>query len=200
MKPVSSISAPALTISFITATFGMLNFASGVFALDADSIVAIGLIKLLLGTLYFIAALVNIFKGIPLGNINLIFSVCFGLFSGTNLMITTIHGGLSLISLPKIYGMLQITAGLYLLCLLPALRHVPLYQWINFALTVLGLCSFGIEQISGWTWLSAAGGWIFLIFGLINIYSGLSTLLPLPQGKSLEELMNAKRSARSALR
>lgn len=196
MRPASSISAPALTISFITATFGMLNFASGVFSLDADSIVAIGLIKLLLGTLYFVAALVNIFKGILLGNINLIFSVCFGLFSGTNLMITTLHGSLNLISLPRIYGMLQITAGLYLLCLLPALRHVPLYQWINFALTVLGLCSFGLEQICQIPWLGVFGGWIFLVFGLINIYIGLSTLLPLPQGKSLETLLRQKKRAR----
>lgn len=188
MKPLRGVSAPTLTISFITATFGMLNFASGVFVLDADSMLSIGIIKLLLGCLYFLAALLNIFKGVPLGNINLIFAVCFGLFSGTNLMITTLHSTMELTTLPMIYGMLQITAGLYLFCLLPVLQAVPLYQWINYVLTTIGLVSFGLGQITGLAWITLFGGWIFLVFALLNIYSGLSTILPLPQGPSLLDL------------
>lgn len=187
------ISSPQMIVSFICATFGMLSFASAFFPLADDSILATGIMRLLLGGIYFLSALINLFKGSPYGSINLIFSVCFGLFAGSTLMIQALNHLLHFDVAPLIYGVLQMFAGLYLLCLIPALRKSPLYRMMSMIFAGSGLFFASLDAFFHAQVLMQTSGFLFMLFALLNIYAGLSALLPdLRQGPSAEEMARGK--------
>lgn len=183
------LSNPGMIVAFISASFGLLSFCSGMFVLQIDSVFAIGVIRLVLGLVYFIAAFINLLKGSGGGCINLIFAVCFGLFSGSNTIVMTFQESASTLHIPPLYGLLQIFAALYLACILPVMKRLPFYQWLGFLCAVLGLLCFGLQDVLQIAWLAKAGAIIFLLFAFINIYTGLSAILPaLPQGKLWQDI------------
>ncbi|MCF0258859.1 MAG: hypothetical protein HUJ54_03270 [Erysipelotrichaceae bacterium] len=182
-KQYEGLTNPGMLIAFICSVFGFLSFASAFFDLPADSLFAVGMIRLFLGLTYFMAAMVNLLNGRAVGNVNLIFSVCFGLFSGSSILVSTLHApGLGAAQLP-LFGILQIFAGLFLGCILPVMKKMPLYQWICLAAVVAALLFSGGYEITGILLLRRISGLLFLAFGLLNIYTGLSWIIPeLPQG------------------
>lgn len=179
-----------MVMAFISSVFGMMNFASGCLSLPADSLFAIGIIRLLLGMVSFGGALVYLLKGNAAGNINLIFAVCFGLFSGSNLMITVYNRTMEVYLQPTIYGILQLMAFLFVFCLLPAFRKLPFYLWLANFCTAGGLFCFGTSDLFLIPSLTFYGGCFFLVFSLLSMYSGLSFILPsLPQGKTAGQIL-----------
>lgn len=183
-KQYEGLTNPGMLIAFISSVFGFLSFASAFFDLPADSVFATGMIRLFLGLTYFMAAMVNLLNGRAVGNVNLIFSVCFGLFSGSSILVSTFHDpGLAGSQLP-LFGILQVFAGLFLGCILPVMKKMPLYQWICLAAVVAALLFSGSFEMTGILVLRKISGLLFLVFGLLNIYTGLSWIIPeLPQGQ-----------------
>lgn len=189
MNRIDTLANPQMIVSFICATFGMISFTSAFFEMSADSILAMAVIRLVLGIIYFLGALINIFRGIPAGNLNLIFSVCFGLLAGVNMLMDALQGFLNLTTQPLIYGVMQIFVGLYLLALLPAMRHVPFNQWGAYSCAILGLLAVGIWRCMNWEVFQKIGGIAFLGFALFNFYIGFWAILPyLPPGPSLSQM------------
>lgn len=190
MKRFESIANPQMIVAFICATFGMISFCSAFFDLGTDSVLAMAVIRLVLGTIYFLGALINIFKGIPSGNLNLIFAVCFGLFAGSNMMISSLHEYLGVDVEPLIYGIIQIFAAAYLFALLPVMRRFPLLNWASLLCAASGLLSQGLCVVLGQPWLNLCGGIFFLLFSLFNIYIGFHAVIPsLPDGPEMELIL-----------
>lgn len=183
------LTSPQMIVCFICATFGAMSFCSGFFTLSMDTILAMGVIRLVLGIIYFIGALINIFKGLPGGNLNLISAVCFGLFAGGNMLISSLYFFFGLEIQPLIYCIVQIFGATYILCLLPALVDSSFYNWILQLAGALGLLSQAFQVIFSSNAFRYAGGVFFLIYGLCSLYGGLSALISdLPQGKSAQQI------------
>jgi hypothetical protein len=129
---------------------------------------------------------------VPGGNLNLIFAVCFGLFAGSNqvMKIFTVFTGLDVE--PQIYGIVQIFAGLYLLALMPVMKHIPVYQWLANLCSSMGLIWQGMSTLLNSAFVNAIGGWFFFGFAAFNVYIGLSAILDkLPQGHESLHMMEA---------
>ncbi len=176
------IASPTMINSFICATFGALTVMSAV-GLDKDGMLAMGIIRLMLGIIFFLGALINIFKGIPNGNLNLISAVCFGLFAGVHISISALDGVWGVEWQPLIFCIVQFFGGLYILLLLPALLDSSLYAWFGQMTGALGLmcqASYGMTMLPLFRYLY---GFFFFLYTLLNIYSGLSAVIPeLKQG------------------
>lgn len=184
-----NFSSPNMITAFISATFGIMNFSAVVLPVGDDSLFVIGLIRLLLGGILFCGAMINLLKGNAAGNLNLIYAVCFGLFSGSNLMITVLNRNMDVVIQPLIYGILQVMAGLFVGCLLPAMKNLPFYQWCANLCSVAGLFCFGFGDVFWDSSISYWGGWCFFIFTFLSLYTGLSAILAnLPQGPSMEKV------------
>lgn len=188
---LDGISSPSVMISFINATFGVLNIASSFFVLGPDSVLNMAIIRLLLGSLYFLMALINLFKGVAGGNLNLIFSVCFGIFAGSQMLVTLFQSELHLEMQPEIFCILQIFAGLYMLALLPALKHQPLLLFIHYGSTGLGMFLTGAFVLLGWDGINIPAGICFSVFTVCSIYNGFVALIDeLPEGMSLAQSLD----------
>jgi hypothetical protein len=195
MKEKYELTSPNMILAFISATFGLMNFSAACLSLANDSLIAIGIIRMLLGVVLFICAWINLLRGNIDGNINLIYAVCFGLFSGGNMILTVISRALHMEFAPVIYGLLQIFTGAFIGCFLPALRNVPFYSWLKYLCSVLGLLFFGFGDFFRNSNITYYGGWCFLLFTLLSLYGGLSAILPgLPQGKSLKQIVRAHKN------
>lgn len=185
------LTSPQTIVYFICATFGSMSFCSGFFDLDPDTVLCMGIIRLILGTIYFIGALINIFKGSPGGNLNLISAVCFGLFAGSNMMISSMDSFLGLEIQPLIYCIVQIFGAAYILMMLPALVATPFYNWILQMMGALGLLAQAFQVIFNSLTFRWIGGVCFLIYGLCSIYGGVSSMIPtLRQGPSVAEVLH----------
>ena len=183
------LTSPQMIVCFICATFGAMSFCSGFFSLSPDTIVAMGIIRLVLGIIYFIGALINIFKGLPGGNLNLISAVCFGLFAGGNMLLSALYSRFGIEIQPLIYCIVQIFGATYIIFLLPALGESAFYNWILQLAGALGLLSQAFQVILNSKGLQYAGGLFFLIYGLCSLYGGLSSIVvELPQGLSAHEI------------
>lgn len=184
---LQNFSSPAMILAFISAVFGLLNFFSALYTMPLDEELAMGVIRLLLGSIHFLAAMVILFQGNHLGNITLISAVCFALFSGGRKVMNVLEQYIPVSSVSEMYGMLQLFAGLYIACFLPAMRKLPVYQLVTYWLSALGLMGFGLSELLGMDWLSVGSGFLFLLFSVLNIYKGISAMLPaLPQGPMRE--------------
>lgn len=193
-----NLTSPQIIVFFICATFGFMSFCTGFFNLDPDSILCMGIIRMILGTIYFIGALINILNGKAGGNLNLISAVCFGLFAGTNMMISSLHDILGLEIQPLIYCIVQIFGASYILMLLPALTDSPFYNWILQMMGALGLLAQAFQVILGMNAFRWMGGIFFLIYGLCSIYGGLSTMNPvLKQGPSAAEVFQRRKTTQT---
>ncbi len=193
------LTSPQMIVCFICATFGAMSFCSGFFSLSPDTVVAMGIIRLVLGIIYFIGALINIFKGIPSGNLNLISAVCFGLFAGGNMLLSALYSRFGLEIQPLIYCIIQIFSATYILCLLPALVESAFYNWILQLAGSLGLLSQAFQVILSSKGFQYAGGIFFLIYGLCSLYGGLSAIISeLPQGPSAHEVFQKWLKKRTA--
>lgn len=192
-------SSPQGIVSFICAVFGMLGFELAFFSVSNDSILAAGIVRLILGGIYFISALINLFKGSPFGNLNLIFAVCFGLFAGSNMLIQALGSLLHVSMQPMIYTILQMAAGLYLFLLLPAFSNLPLYRQCTLGCSGFALICSALNGFSGIVLFNQIGGLVFFAFAMLNVYGGLCFLLPdhFHEGKSYDQL-KAKRAKKTA--
>lgn len=182
--------SPSLINFFISAVFGFLNFFSCCVDLGPQTIFIIGIIRAILGVIFFICAILQIFEGEIYGNINLIFSITFGFFSGTNSIITESESVSYSLLQPDVFAFVQIAAGLYLILLLPVMRSVPLYQWTGYLLVSSATVLIGISNLLGIDWISFVAGLFNFVFALLNIYGGLRVVEEsLPRGKTLKELL-----------
>lgn len=191
MKSMDRVASPQMIVYFICATFGFLSFISAFFTLDVDSLLAMGVIRLILGTIYFLGALINIFKGVPGGNLNLISAVCFGLFAGTHMSLRALESLLDLQLEPLIFAVVQFFAGLYILLILLALIKLPAVLWVLQAGGGFGLVCLGLETFFNVAFFQKLGGICFLVYGLCSLYGGVCTMIDgLPFGPSLQELLH----------
>lgn len=189
------LSSPGMMVAFISATFGIMNFSAACLDLRPDSLFAIGIIRLFLGSILFCSALINLLKGNVMGNLHLIFAVCFGLFSGSNMLISVYNRTVHILAQPWIYGIVQICAGFYLAALLPAFKKLPIYQWAGYVCSTAGLFFFGFGDFFWNSQISWFGGWCFLAYTGTSVYTGLSAVIPvLPQGPSLFSLFHDSKS------
>lgn len=177
-------SDPGMILYFIMAVFGVMNFASGLWSMSLDEELAMGLVRLLLGTVYFCAALVLLLQGKPSGNITLINAVCFAFFSGGRKMMIVFEDALPFSVVGGMYGLLQFSAALYIAVFLLAYKGVPVYSYCMSWLSTSGLMLFGLSELLHLDFLSVIAAFCFLAFALLAVYSGLCATLPsLPQGK-----------------
>lgn len=190
MSTSRRLSNPGMIVAFICAVFGMISFLSACFTMKSDAKLAMALIRLLLGGIYFIGALINMFKGYPHGNLNLIFAVCFGLFAGSNMILSLVESTAGIHVDALIYGIVQVFAGCYLACLIPAMRDISAYRVVSYLFSALGLLLQGGSVLLNTPILNVLGGWSFLGFSICSIYTGLSAIInELPTGPSMGQFL-----------
>ena len=192
------IASPNMINSFIGAVFGAFSVLTAIGNLGSDALLAMGVLRLLLGTILFLGALINIFKGIPSGNLNLISAVCFGLFAGVHITISTLgfHG---VSWQPLIYCIVQLFGGIYILLILPALLDTSLYAWVCQMSGAFGLLHQAIFGMTSLGFFRFVSGFWFLFYAILNTYAGLAAVIPdLPQGPDtrlvIGRLYKAKKS------
>lgn len=178
MNTNSHIASPNMINFFIGAVFGTFSFLTSIAHLDSDALLAMGVLRLLLGTILFLGALINIFKGIPSGNLNLISAVCFGLFAGVHTTISTLGGFYGVGWQPLIYCIVQLFGGLYILLILPALLDTPLYAWGCQMAGALGLLSQATFGMTALLFFHSVSGFWFLLYTILNTYAGLAAVIP----------------------
>ena len=148
--------------------------------MGTDSVLAMGLIRLLPGLILFIAAFIKIFKGNPGGNLNLISAVCFGFFAGTKLLADGLQDSLGFHLHPFILNGLQVYGGLYIILNMPALVDEKAYRWIVSLTGGVALVFQGLAGIIGLMWISWTGAFFMLVYAALNIYAGLSVMVRMP--------------------
>lgn len=189
------LSSPDMIVAFICATFGSLSFAIPFFGLGDDSVMSAGIIRIVLGIIFYCSALINMFKGSPYGSLNLIFAVCFGLFAGSTLSLQSLHDVISFSIQPTFFGVVQLFAGLYLVAIIPATRKAPAYRSLAMFCSGMGFVTGGIDLLTKIPYMNKASGLFFLVFCLLNIYAGMSALLPsLHQGPTIDQLIRKEKA------
>lgn len=190
MNTHQHIASPNMINSFIGAVFGAFSVLTATVNLNSDALLAMGVLRLLLGTILFLGALINIFKGIPSGNLNLISAVCFGLFAGVHITISTLgfHGvGWQ----PLIYCIVQLFGGIYILLILPALLDTSLFAWGCQMAGALGLISQAIFGMTSLVFFHYVSGIWFLLYAVLNTYAGLAAVIPeMPQGPDARDVIS----------
>lgn len=187
------IVSPDPLLQFVFAMFALLTALSVLVKLSPDARFVMGVLQMALGLAAFTGSILNLIKGDPHGNINLILSVILGFAGG----ITQIASVVALMHNwhfhPWIMSVILLMGGLYMLCFLPLLNEKPLYQWISHLFVASGFLCSAIADLCSIPVLKIVSAWFLIVFSLTSLYGGVSMMYQetghrLPQGISLKQL------------
>ena len=185
---------PTPLLQFIFPIFSILNWISIVFALTEDADFEIGVLLFCLGIGAFVGSIMNLKRGDPHGNVNLILSVILGFAGG----ITQIAGVMAKTGHihfhPWIMSVILLFGGLYMLTFLPLYTDRPLYFWMSHLFVTMGFLFKSMGDLCGVHLLEVIGAWCLFGFAITGLYAGISNMYEqcgrqLPQGITFNQLM-----------
>ena len=185
---------PTPLLQFIFPIFAILNWILIVFSLTEDADFEIGVLLFCLGIGAFVGSILNLPRGDPHGNINLVLSVILGFAGG----ITQIAGVLAKTSNihfhPWVMSVILLFGGLYMLSFLPLLSDKPLYFWCSHLFVAMGFLFKSFGDLCGIHLLEVIGAWCLFCFAMTGFYAGITSMYApcgrkLPQGITIDQLM-----------
>lgn len=184
IAPSSYCISPDPALQFVFAMFGLMTWISTVVPMTSDAMFVKGVLQVCLGIAAFAGSCMNLRRGDPHGNINLILSVILGFAFGITSLAPWLFGG-------HIHTWLLSTillaGSLYMACFLPLLGDSPLYIWCEHLCVCSGLFLKSLSDILSIKALGDIGAWLLLGFALLALYQGASQMYALcgrhlPQG------------------
>lgn len=179
--------SPDPLLQYVFGMFAILTWVSVVHPLSSDVMFVTGVLQLSLGIAAFVGSILNLQRGDPHGNINLILSVILG-FAGGITQIATVYCKIHSIHFhPWMMSIVLLTGGLYMLALLPLLKGKPLYISVEHFCVSAGFLCTSLADLLNIPVLKMAGAWLLFVFALASFYQGISIMymengIRLPQG------------------
>lgn len=194
----TKIASPDGALSFLFCVFGMLFWFSRTSALNSDALFSIGCIQIILGIGAFAASLLNMVRGKPRGNINLMATILLGFFPGFNTLISLIALSQNIHFQPRVYGLMYIVGAVFCIGVMIKRYEKPLYRFIGTFSIAAALLCIGISDFLLIPVFSVIGGWFMFVFSLEMFYFGISVMYSyygsyLPQGISLKKWMKRRK-------
>lgn len=184
---------PDPMLQYVFSMFAVMTWISTVHVMSDDVLFVSGILQICLGTAAFVGSLINLKRGDPHGNINLILSVILGFAAGLTQIASVVCKAYSIHFHPWIMSIILLTGGIYMLCFLPLLKKMPLYVFVSHLCVSLGFLCRAIADLASIPVLMNVGAWLLLIFALTAFYQGVSLMyaqygIHIPQGVSLQTL------------
>ncbi|MBD5423797.1 MAG: hypothetical protein HDR44_01545 [Allobaculum sp.] len=182
-SPSSYCVSPDPALQFVFGMFGLMTWISTVVSMNPDAMFVKGVLQVCLGVAAFAGSCMNLRRGDPHGNVNLILSVilgfAFGITSLAPFFGSHIHTWL--------LSTILLAGSVYMACFLPLLGDAPIYIWGEHIFVCLGLFSKSLSDILSLSILGEVGAWLLLGFALLALYQGISDMYALcgrhlPQG------------------
>lgn len=194
----TSIASPDGSLSFLFAVFAVLMWFAQVFTLRADSLLSCGIIQIILALGALAASCINMLRGKPKSNINLIATFLLGFFPGIRTLMLLLAASAGFEISFQIFGLMYIIGSVF--CFGVAVKRLdrPLYRVLGTLFIALAMLFSGLSDLLLNSILSILGGWCLLLFAMVMFYYGLSVMYSyydaaLPQGKSLAQLVKGGR-------
>lgn len=169
--PGLSVGFATLCVCFWANTMGLVNadgfgFSSGV---------------VLLGffVVYFVGGLYLLKVGDTFGGVVFVaFGASFGLFGGAVYLTGAICGVFGIPVDFTVAGISFVMSGLFLICVLPALRNASKVDFLIYLFAGIGVASLGLAGLGAAPEAtSMIGGWSLLLSGIITYYSAVAGVL-----------------------
>lgn len=187
----NKIASPDPLLQFMFAMFAVMTCLSIFKTLTPDAIFVMGVFQVTLGIGTFVGSILNLQRGDPHGNINLILSVILGLAGGITQLASIYAKAEGYSYHPWLMSVFLFIGGLYMLCFLPLMNKGPLYVWTEHLSVVLGFFCTSLADLLSIAWLKPAGGVFLAIFAVLALYQGVSMMYmeygkKIPQGPQTE--------------
>lgn len=188
--PADTIASPDPALQFVFAMFAILTCLSKILNLTADARFVMGVLQLSLGVAALTGSRLNLKRGDPHGNINLVLSVILGFASGLTQISGVFASMAHLHFHPWVLSVILLMGGIYMLAMLPLMNRAPAYVWFEHLSVSLGFLSGAFGDLLAQPVLSHISGWLLFCFALLALYQGVSEMYglygrKLPQGRSL---------------
>ncbi|MCF0246141.1 MAG: hypothetical protein HUJ55_04885 [Ileibacterium sp.] len=188
------IASPDGAISFLFGVFGLLLWYMSTHPYTTGLLLSVGMTWIVLSTGALAASLLNVFRGKPKGNINLLATLLLGFFPGLNTLVlfsATIAG---IPYEPRIFGVIYILGSIFCFGVMVKRLTKPFYRTLSTLMVGLGLLFLGLGDLLSAPVLMRLGGWSMFLFALLTFYYGLSVMYllyggSLPQGPSWKEMV-----------
>lgn len=186
-KTAGHSASPDPMLQFMFAMFAVLTSLSYWIKMTEDAAFTMGVIQVSLGIGCFAGSMLNLRRGDPHGNINLILSVILG-FAGGITQLASVYAKINHLAFhPWIMSVILLLGGIYMLCFLPLMDEAPLYAWCSHLFVVLGFLCNSIADLAGQPWLKSFGAVFLILFAITALYQGVSLMYQaygrhLPQG------------------
>lgn len=175
-QKMSSIANPDPLLQYVFAMFAILTWISTVHEMSPDVLFVSGVIQISLGIAAFMGSVLNLKRGDPHGNINLLLSVILGFAAGVT-QIASVYCRVHEIHFhPWIMSIILLTGGLYMMCFLPLMKKMPLYVFISHLCVSLGFLCNSISDLCAIPVLKTVGAWLLFVFAVTGLYYGVSLM------------------------
>lgn len=192
IRPAKYSASPDPSLQFVFAMFALMSWVSVNIKMTPDASFVMGILQISLGVAAFTGSRMNLRRGDPHGNINLILSVILGFAAG----LTTIARVITNLTIPNytfhpwVLSMILLAGGLYMLCFLPLLSEQPAYIWCEHLFVCLGFLCTGISDLLMIPVLKVIGSWLLFVFAVLALYQGVSQMYAIhgrriPQGRKM---------------
>lgn len=194
---MEKIASPDGMLQFVFAMFAVLTWLNVLTPLSDDAAFVMGILQVSLGIAAFVGSILNLLRGDPHGNINLILSVILGFAGGTISMASVWYKSQGIHFHPWLMSVILLLGGLYMLAFVPMLKDGPLYILLEHLCVALGFLCSSFADLLSIAWLKPAGAWLLFAFAVLALYQGISVMYagyghPLPQGPSLAKKQPVK--------
>lgn len=182
--------SPDPALQFVFAIFAVLTWLSAVVRLSYDAMMTAGILQICLGIAAYTGGHINLRRGDPHSNINLILSVILGFASGLTHVAQAVASLAHLRFHPWVFSVVLLIGGLYMLCFLPLMAKAPAYVFCEHLCVCSGLILFSLSDLLALPVLKIIGAWLLLVFALLALYQGVCEMFAqygrkLPQGRPL---------------
>lgn len=187
-----NIASPDGALSFLFGVFGLLVWYMTQVQATIELLLNVGLIWIVLSFGALCASLLNVYRGKPKGNVNLLATLLLGFFPGINTLVTFFAKMAGLDYTPRVFGLIYITGSIFCTGVMLKRLDKPVYRVLCTLFVSLGLFFLGLgDLLMNWK-VMAVGGWCMLLFSLLTFYYGLSVMYMLyhghlPQGPVLKK-------------
>lgn len=183
ITPSAYCVSPDPALQFVFGMFGLTTWISTIVPMSVDAMFVKGVLQVCLGVAAFAGSCMNLRRGDPHGNVNLILSVILGFAFGITSLAPFFGGHVHTWLLSTIL----LAGSLYMACFLPLLGNAPMYVWAEHICVCLGLFFKSLSDILSVKMLGEIGAWLLLGFALLALYQGVSEMYALcgrqlPQG------------------
>ncbi len=170
------IASPDGALSFLFGVLALILWYTSVNAVNPDMLVPICITQLVLSLGSLACSLLNILRGKPRGNLNLITTILLGLFPGFNTLITLLSYLYGQVYSPKIYGLMYIVGSVFAFGVMFGRLHKAVYRSLGTGCMGVAQLLHGLSDMTGNVACLHIAGWFFLLFALSQFWFGMAEM------------------------